>query len=155
MLSIYRGIIAKFTPTVSVLNKLCSNQSQFHTNATLLDKEKRFLSHNDKIYPPQTADETPRPAVSFYFIYFSCLKRIYLSIFDFYSLAVVYLLSKRKSQIQSRQIVVCCMYGAWNDHWWGNTSNAICFKERSSICSWRTVGSPRIGRQTAQCWIQK
>lgn len=66
MLSIFRGITSKTAPSVSILNKLCSNQSQFHTNAALFEKDKKFLSHNDKIYPPQTEDETPRLAVSLF-----------------------------------------------------------------------------------------
>lgn len=72
MLSIFRGISAKIAPTTSILNKLCSNQTQFHTNAAVFEKEKRFLSHNDKVYPPQTEDETPRPAVSVYVLFGNC-----------------------------------------------------------------------------------
>lgn len=65
MLSIFRGFSAKIAPSASILDRFCSNhQSQFHTNAALFDKGKRFVAHNDKIYPPQTENETPRPAVS-------------------------------------------------------------------------------------------
>lgn len=64
MLSIFRGVTAKCAPSVSVFSKLCSNPPQFHTNAALFEKEKRFLSHNEKIYPPQSENETPRQAVS-------------------------------------------------------------------------------------------
>lgn len=63
MLSIFRGISAKIAPNASILSKLCSIQSQIHTNAAVFGKDKVFLSYNDKIYPPQTPDETPRPAV--------------------------------------------------------------------------------------------
>lgn len=63
MLSIFRGITSKITPSVSILAN-----SQFHTSAFLKRENdpKHFLSYNDKIYPPQTEDETARPAVSPY-----------------------------------------------------------------------------------------
>lgn len=68
MLSIFRGIASKIAPSASVLGN-----SQFHTSA-LLQKKKgdndgptHFLSYNDKIYPPQSPDEEPRPAVRLIF----------------------------------------------------------------------------------------
>lgn len=60
MLSIFRRITPKIAPSVSFLAR-----SNFHTDIPLNkeDKPTHFLSFNDKIYPPQTEDETPRPAV--------------------------------------------------------------------------------------------
>lgn len=60
MLSIFRRIKPKIAPSVSFLAR-----SNFHTDIPLNkeDKPTHFLSFNDKIYPPQTEDETPRPAV--------------------------------------------------------------------------------------------
>lgn len=44
-------------------------KSYVHLDSTLLayeknDGPKKFLTFNNKIYPPQTPDEKPRPAVS-------------------------------------------------------------------------------------------
>lgn len=100
MLSIFRGISARIAPSASILNKLCSNQSQFHTNAALFEKEKKFLSYNDKIYPPQTEDETPRPAVSLCFE--NCFNKTHKLIFgSYFSCGSVCLPSERKPQVQS------------------------------------------------------
>lgn len=60
MLSIFRRITPKIAPSVSFLAR-----SNFHSDIPLNkeDKPTHFLSYNDKMYPPQTEDETPRPAV--------------------------------------------------------------------------------------------
>lgn len=49
------------------LNKI--HKSYVHLDSTLLGYEKndgprKFLTYNNKIYPPQTLNEEPRPAVS-------------------------------------------------------------------------------------------
>lgn len=64
MLSIFRGISSKITPSVSVLSSICTSNSKIHSSASLNSDPKKFLSYNDLIYPPQTEDETPRKAVS-------------------------------------------------------------------------------------------
>lgn len=64
MLSIFRGLPSKITPSISVLSNVCSSNSKFHTSATLDGTPKGFLSYNDKVYPPQAEGETPRSAVS-------------------------------------------------------------------------------------------
>lgn len=157
MLSIFRGITAKCSPGVSIFNKLPSIQTQFHTNAVLFkdEKQKRFLAYNDKIYPPQSPDEAPRPAVSSNksLVQFWIEFRNFISIVAF--LDAVCLPSKGEPQIQSRQDVVHCMHGARFDHRWSHPPNAIRVEKRRPVRSWGTVGSSRNGRQGTQCRIQK
>lgn len=76
MLTIFRGIASKLAPSVSILSNVCSTNSQLHTSAALSrDGPTQFISYNDKKFPPQQPDETPRLGVSLEIIFLFCFNR--------------------------------------------------------------------------------
>lgn len=68
-------LLKKFASSVvlspSLRKNVFVNSSKFHTSVPLYEDDdedtkgpRSFLTYNDKIYPPQTENEEPRPAVS-------------------------------------------------------------------------------------------
>lgn len=87
--------------------KLCQPLASLHSSSNLLawvgrgDGPKKWLTYNDKVYPPQTPDEEPRPAVSL-----ALKKKNVNQSISFF--VVVCLSSAYQHQIQSMENVVHC-----------------------------------------------
>lgn len=72
MLNIFRGIALKIAPSATKLVPSASviSNSYFHTTSIQKkndDDPTHFMSYNDIVYPPQSPDEEPRPAVRYDF----------------------------------------------------------------------------------------
>lgn len=61
MASILGSLSKQIASKVFSINSITSVK-QLHTSAALCGP-KHFLTYNDKVYPPQESNETPRPAV--------------------------------------------------------------------------------------------
>lgn len=81
--NIVRSVVQFARTQIVPMNHGILAAAQIHMSSTLNEKTdgpKKWPAYNKKLFPPQTPDEPPRPAVSFPSAQLKCSKQIYIRI---------------------------------------------------------------------------